>query len=249
VGRWREQQRREHDALQARAHRLRERAAPRAGIDRVDEFPVTVTPSFRGAVVRLPRWRRRALYDHVTRIVAASDGVVARAAPVAAEWVAGDAAGDAMARACTSCRGHCCRTGGEHAYLAVDTVARYRAARPETRADDTVDAYMSHVPADTRRGSCIYHGRTGCALPREMRSDTCNRFLCDALHGFDARVRSGAAPRAFFAAAHDGAIEAAAFVDGEQARLVRLTRRIREVAPERDAGGTARTARVASGAG
>jgi hypothetical protein len=55
VGRWREQQRREHDALQARAHRLRERAAPRAGIARVDEFPVTVTPSFRGAVVRLPR--------------------------------------------------------------------------------------------------------------------------------------------------------------------------------------------------
>ncbi len=38
--------------------------------------------------------------------------------------------------------------------------------------------YLDRVPEVARHGSCIYHGAQGLALPRTMRSETCNWFLC-----------------------------------------------------------------------
>lgn len=41
-----------------------------------------------------------------------------------------------------------------------------------------LEDYLERVPRVARAGSCIYHGEQGFALPREMRSETCNRYLC-----------------------------------------------------------------------
>ena len=83
--------------------------------------------------------------------------------------------------ACASCRGLCCRHGEPHAFLRPATVRRTLKLHPGWTAAQALEAYLSFIPAESTAGSCIYHGSRGCALPRAMRSDVCNRYLCDDL--------------------------------------------------------------------
>ena len=83
--------------------------------------------------------------------------------------------------ACTACRGSCCRRGGEHAYLYPDHFRRYLRDHPGTDPKELLAAYESRLPAESYHDSCVYHTTTGCALPREMRSNLCNTFLCGGL--------------------------------------------------------------------
>lgn len=82
---------------------------------------------------------------------------------------------------CGMCGGGCCTLGSDHAYLIPATLRRFMDANPALSAADIVAAYVSRLPAAPRLGSCIHHTRTGCSLPRTMRSDTCNDFACGAL--------------------------------------------------------------------
>lgn len=36
------------------------------------------------------------------------------------------------------------------------------------------------VPGGPREAACAYHGPTGCTIPHDRRSATCNYYLCDA---------------------------------------------------------------------
>ena len=83
--------------------------------------------------------------------------------------------------ACTTCRGQCCEQGGDHAFINVDTLLRYLAEHPSARPRDVYDAYLSRLGSRCYEGSCVYHGDSGCRLPRAMRSDLCNRFRCKGL--------------------------------------------------------------------
>lgn len=87
------------------------------------------------------------------------------------------------AAACSACRGSCCRSGGDHAYLTEETVARVLQTRPGLDPAQLRDEYLRRLPERTILDSCIYHGASGCGLPREMRSTTCNRHLCGKLKG------------------------------------------------------------------
>ena len=64
----------------------------------------------------------------------------------------------------------------------------------------------------------MVHGRAGCTLPRERRSDVCNQFACDALE--QARDVAAAYPRALvvagIAASHE--LRGAAVVSDEGVR-------------------------------
>jgi hypothetical protein len=82
---------------------------------------------------------------------------------------------------CTACRGSCCRAGGDQAYLTEETMVRLLQAHPDWTLDQIMDAYLKHLPAVTVLNSCIYHSATGCGLPRDLRSSTCNRYLCGKL--------------------------------------------------------------------
>jgi len=81
----------------------------------------------------------------------------------------------------TACRGSCCRAGGDQAYLTEETMVRSLHAHPEWTLAQIMDAYLKHLPAETVLNSCIYHSATGCGLPRDLRSSTCNRYLCGKL--------------------------------------------------------------------
>jgi len=76
---------------------------------------------------------------------------------------------DALARAgCASCRGLCCRLGEDHAFLRPATLRRYLRANPALSSAQAMQAYLGHVPRESIEGSCLYHGRDGCALPRAL---------------------------------------------------------------------------------
>lgn len=84
-------------------------------------------------------------------------------------------------RLCGICAGGCCTLGAEHAYL---TPAAMRAIMGKDHAltdAAIVAAYLARVPRRSQANSCINHASGGCALPREMRSGTCNRYTCKSL--------------------------------------------------------------------
>ena len=82
---------------------------------------------------------------------------------------------------CGTCRGACCKWGEDHAYLTRAVLSRVKAERRIASNATLLQAYLERIPETSREGSCIYHGEDGCALPRSMRSETCNRFVCHPL--------------------------------------------------------------------
>ncbi|HEX7899622.1 MAG TPA: hypothetical protein VF950_17770 [Planctomycetota bacterium] len=92
------------------------------------------------------------------------------------------------AAACAACRGGCCRAGGDHAYLTEETMARTLEAHPDWTLRKIVDVYVERLPARSTVNSCVYHGPTGCGLPRELRSPTCNTYFCGKLTQLRARL-------------------------------------------------------------
>ena len=94
----------------------------------------------------------------------------------------------AVGTACSLCRGFCCRTGGNEAYLNPKTLARVWSERAHMTADDLVAAYVDAVPELAFAGSCIFHAERGCNLPRAMRSNVCHTYECTPLrNGLSAR--------------------------------------------------------------
>ena len=93
-------------------------------------------------------------------------------------------AGRVARAACTICKGWCCKSGGEHAFLDERVVARVRNAAPELDARAVLGRFMACVPEEGYYNSCIFHGLQGCTLERTLRSDVCNSFFCTALGNF-----------------------------------------------------------------
>jgi hypothetical protein len=102
------------------------------------------------------------------------------------------------AKACAVCRGVCCNTGGKDAYIKKDTIHRYMSGNPGQKPGDVLAAYIEHLAEKTYLNSCVYHTETGCNLPRIMRSDTCNEFLCDSLIELDGLLNKAPIPKGVF---------------------------------------------------
>lgn len=84
-------------------------------------------------------------------------------------------------RLCGICGGGCCTLGGEHAYLTPAAMRAILDKDPAPTNESIVASYLARVPDRSQAGSCINHTSGGCALPREMRSATCNRYACKSL--------------------------------------------------------------------
>ena len=83
--------------------------------------------------------------------------------------------------ACKMCKGGCCTSGGDHAYLSEKTIERYLKKHPEISAADILTDYLSYTSEESIAGACINQTKKGCALPKKLRSDTCNSFYCESL--------------------------------------------------------------------
>ncbi len=85
---------------------------------------------------------------------------------------------------CATCRGHCCKGGGNHAYIDDTTIDRVRRDHPALDARAIIDLYLKRVAPVSCRDSCLFHGRGGCGLDRALRADLCNDYYCNGLQDF-----------------------------------------------------------------
>lgn len=87
-------------------------------------------------------------------------------------------------RFCTICRGGCCAAGNNHAYLSATTILNSILNETLISKQEIKARYLSLLPESVITNSCINHTQTGCALPRELRSDICNGYYCNPLENF-----------------------------------------------------------------
>jgi len=161
---------------------VRERVGPV-----VEGALMTVLPSYRSRLTKLPPRRRAAFVKELDRLLAqlesegkdnAAKGAIQPAAPTDPDLLAVASSG------CAGCKGSCCGGGGTHAYITIRTLRRVRATKPDLTMAQIREAYLSRLGGMTYQDSCVFHGERGCRLPVDIRDDTCNNFFCSGLHGF-----------------------------------------------------------------
>lgn len=216
----RERRRRDRARLEERGQELRTLGAA-AGVARPEDYPFAYIPRFDGRVTPLPRRRLHAHREHLRTVIERALEPLPPPAPDAPpppdttpEPMTPELTA-LMGQACGQCRGQCCTSGGDRAYLSADTMRRFMGDHPELTPDAVLDAYLARVPAHCYRHSCVYHRPGGCNLPREMRSDVCNRFYCGGLSEFRRSLPEGAPPRAFIVASLVPEAERGAFVTAD----------------------------------
>lgn len=216
----REKEERERKARETVARLIHERAtAP--GIS--DLYPLAIIPSNPLEIVSVDQERKRALARHLEGVLSELtlvDATTEPPPPLYRSIARSRALLTVLGGACSLCGGDCCRRGGDRAYLDVATLLRYQRDHPGTGPRDVLDAYLGKVGETVYAGSCIYHQTRGCALPRDMRSDTCNRYFCEELKAFEREISNADTPRVFFAAGSGEVIRAAGFVDENGVRPV-----------------------------
>jgi hypothetical protein len=191
------------------------------------EYPLAVIPTAPTLLVELPQDRRQRYQEHLAAVIAKAvapapttadtshaimmqgDGIVAdaetaletRDAPtIEAKTVAPPTLPDPplAQQLCTLCRGGCCTSGGEHAYLDAATIRWFMRMNPSIPVARIADSYLELLGDQTMAGSCVNHTSSGCSLPRAMRSDTCNAYYCKSLRDWQARCSSDASTRGAF---------------------------------------------------
>jgi len=83
--------------------------------------------------------------------------------------------------ACSTCRGQCCLLGEEHAFLNRDFFAWRLLNEPNSTPQSIIDDYLQRVPDVAYEASCLYHSRSGCVLPRQIRASMCNKWICTGI--------------------------------------------------------------------
>lgn len=202
--------RRSREQAAARLARARRELSER-GIE-PDREAWSLVPAFEGVEGPLTPTRRDAFVAHLTSIVEdAGEGGPGEGGPGESGPGEGNAAradtpaappadithlthdeGRALEAGCGGCRGRCCRGGGTTAFLTTDSIRGLWSRRPDLSRHDTLAIYTDMLPDTHVEGSCVFHGATGCHLPREVRSDSCNRYLCAELKGALRSWREGA---------------------------------------------------------
>ncbi len=225
--RTRESERLRLEVLRQEAERLLNREAEVLGVAQPDHYSLVIIPAVRRLLVPLDERRSRAFRETVSRLISEAAERLSHPPCAPASQQAVDQAVQASpsvtavtGQACALCRGWCCANGGNHAYLKVETLHRYMIEHPEQRPHEVLANYLLHLGDETVEDSCIFHQVDGCALPREMRSDTCNRFYCPGLDEYRQVSSSQSPARGFFAATVGASIIAAAFCDENGARYV-----------------------------
>ena len=202
------------------------------------ELPIYVAmvPANTRETTALPKETRQRFLDRLETIVrrvfiaspTATPVGVPSADPTASAMSSPDESVDSPAVAailggsCATCRGECCTAGGDHAFLREDSIERVRGEQPSLDPAAMLAQYADHLPERHYRGSCVYHGLNGCHLPRDLRSNLCNRYVCGGLTQLRSALSGNASPTAFVAAADSVHLRRMALVDASETRSVAL---------------------------
>ena len=159
------------------------------GVEHPTAYTTLIVPSNLRVLDDNRQERRDRFAAHLDEIIpqavaAATTPAATSTAPPPAEPALPPSVLPIVDQVCATCEGACCVRGEDNAYLKPETVRHFMDARPELSGDEVRAAYLQAVPNRVYDASCIFHGPTGCGLPSEMRSDTCNRFFCTQLESF-----------------------------------------------------------------
>ncbi len=197
-------ERRQREKFEKQVFRLRNKAASLLGIGRPEIFEPVVVPATERPLTPLPQERRSALSNHLKGLLSET-----QANPI---LVRDDGRGGTVPTdipdvnanplpiiqvACATCRGSCCNSGGDRAYLTGETILSYWKRYTELEPHEIRAAFLAYTAEDTVEDSCIFHGINGCCLPREARSATCNEFKCADLNRLPQKL-SGPGPHPVF---------------------------------------------------
>jgi hypothetical protein len=211
-----ERQRREREEFERRIGLLRAEAARRLGIDDPQSYVPAAIPAAECGLGDVAPQRPAALGRHLEQRIAEAlekrNGSPPEGRDDADPSPPGEGPGPILQRACATCRGACCRRGGEEAYLSAKTVLGYLERRSDADATGVLQAYLSRVPERSCEDSCIYHGENGCVLPREMRSSICNGFECTGLQRLREKLSGPGPHRVFLVALKDSRVVRFEFV-------------------------------------
>jgi len=202
---------------------------------------LVVLPANMRALARLPEAVRRTFLDRLEQMLQALHAEDVEQMPLVSRpttasldaSVEGGTAGEppselsgamaaVLARGCATCGGACCTAGGDHAFLRRDNLRRIRRAHA-TIDDATLHAtYAAHIPERHYAGSCLFHAEHGCALPRTLRSDLCNRYLCGDLGRLAAALEACGGTTAFVGAADAEQLRRMVLIDGDSSHGIAL---------------------------
>ncbi|MEP3415040.1 MAG: hypothetical protein ABJN66_08350, partial [Gilvibacter sp.] len=87
-----------------------------------------------------------------------------------------------VGKACATCMGSCCNLGKTHAFLDYPSLKHILGLQTSILTkNELVTLYSEFFPDQSYEYSCVFLGKMGCTLPRDLRSFTCNNFLCDEI--------------------------------------------------------------------
>lgn len=151
--------------------------------DKVARAPVVWLEQHETQLVRVSTDERQAHQAHLealARTLASESAVEPNPAPPAPDSEAGTE--PLAGPLCQFCAGRCCRYGAaSHGFVDAPLLRRWLARHPGASPTDAAAFYLARLPRWHVARSCLHHGRNGCTLTREMRSDICNHYACDAL--------------------------------------------------------------------
>jgi hypothetical protein len=97
-------------------------------------------------------------------------------------------------------------------------MARYLAAHPEASPEQAVGAYLAHLPDESFAEACVYQGRDGCTLPRELRAELCNAYHCAGLRAYRRALEQDGPRPGFAVVREDNRVLRSAFFDARRLR-------------------------------
>jgi len=200
----RKEYRRRRKEFSTRMRPFRDEVAVSRGIGEPEVFVPVAVPAAERPISPLPKERLSALADHLTQLVGHSGADREESAPHRRNDGTPTAAGagdcprvSILEQACALCQGYCCLCGEDPAYLDGKVMSGYLDQYSEYAPSEVIRGFLSFVPENTCKDSCVYHGEEGCGLPREMRSSVCNGFECVELRWLR-EVLSGSDPYRVF---------------------------------------------------
>lgn len=153
-----------------------------------ESVPIVITPSNDNELVRLPAARLASFVKHLFGLFS---GIVDNLGtdfriPDSEQPVHGIEEESVYESACELCRGKCCLQGySAQAFISENTIRRQLAHIDEDHLRELYMRYIQLIPDFSHENSCLYHSKTGCSLPRSMRSEICNDYLCEHLSCVD----------------------------------------------------------------
>jgi hypothetical protein len=172
--------------LMAKVTRRRDRTAAGLKLAAPHALAIALVPASTRGMALLPAARRGLFREHLETVLTrlaqtATPSGVAQPPDERAVETPFTNEPPAVGAACSTCRGYCCHGGGVKAYIDDETLQRFAQANPSLDRNEIMHAYVGHLPKRSVKDSCVFHGEQGCALPRDMRSATCNHYHCDGL--------------------------------------------------------------------